>query len=484
MQRHQGWFLIGLIAALLAGIVFLGDLEMGKTKTGTSILDDGTFIDDAGNLIEVAGPYGRIISLYEEHTENLFSLGAGGKVIGVNTSSVFPPEVAELPRYAVNREYDIGRIIAAKPDLVLIAPEQNRKYPGPVTRLETAGLKVVSLRPESFEQFDIYIEKLAMLTGMQAVYQEKLADLYHELDEIAAKAAHAPQKNTIFIESSEEGYLTPAVGSLPYLAVKYAGGINIAGEPRPLNPADSRAPFGLERILQKAGDIDVYVTLQGGEAAGSPSVSIKQKPEFKQIKAIKEGRLYELENIFANAYTFRYTTGVNEIARFLYPEIFDDLSPLRNEKHLTRRTFAGIVVKYFHLPLYVNASSTYYDYKKFNHTYGSFVDVSWQEPDFDFIETIVMRSYLTGDQDKSGKTYFRPEAPVTRSEVAGFLNILYDLKHKEQQAKIVDIGNDAHSAVIQKVVDNGLMTADNGYFRPEATYTNQEFIAFLESLSK
>ena len=68
---------------------------------------------------------------------------------------------------------DPENVIAAEPDLVLIRPFINRKSPDFVAALENAGLTVVSLYPESFEEFDGYIEKLAMLTGTSGIWQYK-----------------------------------------------------------------------------------------------------------------------------------------------------------------------------------------------------------------------------------------------------------------------------------------------------------------------
>lgn len=485
MGKHWYLPLTAVVLILLTVVIFFfGDLTLGGTKTGTSIVSKSAFIDDAGNFIELDGPYKRIVSLFAEHTENLFFLGAGDLVIGADRASVFPPPVVGLPRYSLTKDYDIDQIIAAKPDLVLVSPDINRKYPGPVTRLETAGLKVVSLRPGQLKDFDIYIEKLAMLTGKKDVYRKLLAGFYDELEEISAIAAVAEKKTTIFFESSELGYLTPAEGTLPFLAMEYAGGENIAGSPRSMEATDIHAPFGLENILGKADEIDVYVTLQGRENPGAPAVSVGQKPGFGRIKAVREGRLYEIENVFINSYTFRYPTGVREIARFLYPELYDDLSLLKNDETLDRRSFSEIVVKYLHLPLYVNASASHYDYKRYNHTYGSFPDVSWKDEEFDYIETAVMRSYLSGYSGDDGGSYFRPEEPVTRSDIAEFIYILYDLEAVEEHEEIRDIGDDGRGAAIRKVADHKLMETENGYFHPEGTVTNREFIEFLERLPK
>lgn len=457
-------------------------VELGGTKTGTSIIDDKTFVDDMGNLIKIEGAYTNIISLYPDHTENLFSLGVGETIIGVNQKSLFPPSVSELPKYSFEKEFDIEAMINAKPDLVLVAPTINKEHASFVTKLETAGLNVVSLMPENPDEFDIYIQKLAMLTGKQDDYQAILQQFYTELEEIKALTSSVEPNQNIFIETSENGYYTVAPNSLIDQAIDYASGNNIAKEVKRQYENVPIAPFGLKSILANKEKIDVYVSLTGISNPGSSLISIHQKSEFDEVKAIKDGRVYEMDNVIIGAYTFRYLVGVNELARYLYPQQIDNYEPLRTDEPLTRGTFAEILVKFFHLPVSTISSSTYYDYEKYNHSYGKFTDVDWQDEDFYYIETAVMHSFLKPIKKEDGSEVFDRNALVTRSDIASFMYILNDIESMDINVKIDDIDNEENKDIIQKVVDNGLMDIEGGNFKPNGTYTNEEIINFLETI--
>ncbi|MBT3320490.1 MAG: ABC transporter substrate-binding protein [Clostridia bacterium] len=479
MTRRM-WIVISLmmLAITLSGC----NVMIGGTKSGTSIIDEDTFVDDVGNLIELDGPYTRIVSLYRDHTENLFVLGAGASVIGVDRSSVFPSDVSELPRYSLDIDYDAQAIVDAQPDLVLVAPIVNKEHSAFVTKLETAGLLVVSLLPESFEEFDIYIEKLAMLTGKQGSFGSMLDDFYAELNAISLLAATASKRQNVFFEISESGCKTASPKSLCYIAMEYAGGSNIAHDARPEFSGVTSAPYGLEKIFEKAGEIDVYLTLQGVRDPGSSLVSIAQRKAFDDVKAVQDDRVYEIDGVVISAYTFRFATGVGEIARYLYPEIFDSLDSYKNDEVLDRETFVQIVVKYYHTPIFTNSSADYYEFEKYNHTYGKFIDVVWQDEDFDVIETAVMRSYISGFENSDGQEHFDRSAAVTRSDIASFLYILYDTSAAGYDVQIEDISDIENAQIIKKVVGAGLMDTQDGYFYPNGTMTNNEFIEFLNSL--
>ena len=73
--------------------IFCPYVTLGGTESGTDIVDSNTFIDDAGNLIDIDKECGRIVSLFDEHTENLYFLGEEDRLIGVSDTSTFPAEV-------------------------------------------------------------------------------------------------------------------------------------------------------------------------------------------------------------------------------------------------------------------------------------------------------------------------------------------------------------------------------------------------------
>src|SRR4029453_11970469 len=62
----------------------------------------------------------RIVSLIPSVTEMLFAIGAGDAVVGVSSFDHYPPAVARKTRVGGLLDTDFERILALKPDLVIV----------------------------------------------------------------------------------------------------------------------------------------------------------------------------------------------------------------------------------------------------------------------------------------------------------------------------------------------------------------------------
>ena len=285
--------------------------------------------DDLGKTIIMEKPAGRIISLYTAHTENLFSLGLNEEIIGVYATESYPPEAILKPAYDYRE--DPEKVIAAKPDLVLIRPFIKESAPDFVRALENSGVNVVCLYPEKFEQFDDYINKLGILTGREKEADSLLQDFHRNLKAIENITAGL-QKKRVFFEATETEYRTITTDCMAATALRLAGGMNIAADAQPIKEGSSIAPYGTERILAHANEIDVYIAQRGSMNAGGTPHAIKIRPGFYTIKAVKEGKIYNIDEKLVSSPTFSFAKGVGELARMLYPDTFDDLSKYRGKE--------------------------------------------------------------------------------------------------------------------------------------------------------
>ncbi|MDW5299307.1 MAG: ABC transporter substrate-binding protein [Sedimentibacter sp.] len=477
-----------MFALLIAIIMFSFSLS-GCTETkDVAVQPDNAkqidvaiqFTDDDGREIAIDEPCSRIISLYSAHTENLFELGAGNLIIGVHDTSIYPPETQKIPIYDYTD--DPEKIIAADPDLVLIRPFITRKVPDFVEAIENAGITVVSLYPEKFEDFDDYIEKLSLLTGTEEVAKEKLALFHENIDDVSSKTKSVIEKQRIFFEATEANLRTITEESMAAHAIAFAGGINIAEKAEAVEEGSSIATFGVEKILSLADDIDVYVSQRGAMNAGGNLHSIFIRPGFDTIKAIKDKRVYILNEKIISSPTFRFYKGVRELSRYLYPDVVDNISEYEVDDAADKRDFANIMVRQLHIPIYITSSSKYYETDTKGHIYGMFSDVTWQDDDFDYIETCAMGGYIPYKEDGE-QQYFEPDSNVTREMLAQTIFLTGDFKRTAEATPINDLDQCDNANIVQILVDNGVFSLNQGNFEPGRNVTCNEIIDALKFVS-
>ncbi|BEP28290.1 ABC transporter substrate-binding protein [Helicovermis profundi] len=471
-------FTIGLIA-ILTLFVLRSPIEnliknTEKLDTHKYAID---FIDDSGHRIKMDKPATKIISLYSAHTENLFAIDAGKNILGIGRADAYPMEVFNLTRY--DYRADPEKILAANPDLVLIRPFIERKTPDFVNSLRRSGINVVSLYPTKFSDFDDYILKLGMISGKEKYAQKKLNEFHEKIEEFKKFNSRFKDHPGVYFESSETGYTTVTSDSMPASAIKIAGGNFIANDAEPIE-GSSIASYGIEKILQKANDIDIFISQRGVMGAGGNIHSITIRPGFKGIKAVKDNKVFEISQKIISSPTFRFLKGIHEVSRIIHPDYFDNLSNMISQNNTTNRDLAKLVVKYKHKVYFVPTSS--YFRKEYNgHTYGKFDDLEFSDPDFDFIETAVSSGYM--DTNKiDGIEYFYPEKEITKEEFAKSLYLISDLRKQTIHKEIKDSNDCKNLKIIQIIVDNNIMKLENGKFNPKDNISMKDAIQTLNKL--
>jgi len=448
---------------LSIGLVLLITLFIARPliEKGLNHLPSGEysidFVDDSGYRIRMERPADTIISLYSAHTENLFALGLDREIIGVGTSDVYPFKA--LSKEVYDYKSDPEKVIAARPDVVLIRPFIERHSPDFVKSLRRTGITVISLYPDNFDEFDEYIMKLGYLSGKENTAKAHLDSFHEELEVYLKEASLIEEPVGVYFESSDREYKTVTGVSMPAHGIEFAGGKNIASDAEPIEEGSSIAIYGTEKIIERANEIEVYVTQRGVMGAGGNTHSISIRPGFDVIKAVKNDRVLEINQKIISSPTFRFTKGVNELRRAFYPEIYDVISW---PDEITRANLSEILITYLHEPIFVPTASYYRNEGK-EHYFGAFEDVTLDHVYFDAIETAMQKGFFS-NEIIDDLEYFHPDKSVTREEFAMILYIINDFKNEE--VEIDDIEICANPRIVQTIVARGLMDLENGFFNP------------------
>ena len=100
--------------------------------------------DDRQIEVTIAKPPQRIVSLLPSLTETVCALGQCEKLVGVDRYSNWPESIAKLPRMGGGIDPNIESVVAAKPDLVLMATSARG-----ADQFTALGLTVLALEPRS-----------------------------------------------------------------------------------------------------------------------------------------------------------------------------------------------------------------------------------------------------------------------------------------------------------------------------------------------
>jgi len=247
----------------------------------------------------------------------LKALGAA-RIIGVSASDA--ANTPEKGMAVFGYHDDPERFMAARPDLVLIRPMIDRGYSQLVNQLEKHGVMVASLQPATIEQMFVYWRILGQLTGQRRQAEEMVERFSRTVETIRMRTAAIANKKRVYFEAIHEYMRTFSPSAMPIFALETAGGINVAKDAQPRRGTNI-ADLGKERILSRADEIDVYLAQVG--PMNRPTVAqIKSEPGFGLIRAVREDRVYLIDEELVSRPTLRLTEGICQIGRTLYPEIF------------------------------------------------------------------------------------------------------------------------------------------------------------------
>ncbi|MDP3785824.1 MAG: cobalamin-binding protein [Undibacterium sp.] len=134
-------------------------LLAGQVQASVSVLDDSQ------RTVSLVKPAKRIISLAPHVTELIFAAGAGHLLVGVSDYSNYPDEAKKIASIGSIFALDLERLIALKPDLVVIWGSGNAKLLA--KKLRDNQITVFESEPHNLEDIASSIERLAILSATE-----------------------------------------------------------------------------------------------------------------------------------------------------------------------------------------------------------------------------------------------------------------------------------------------------------------------------
>ena len=164
-------------------------------------LAQATLKDDRGATLVLAAPPQRIVSLLPSLTESVCALGACARLVGTDRFSNSPASVIDLPKLGGIDDAQIERIVALRPDVVLLSTSARV-----IDRLESLGLKVLVLEARDHADVKRSLTLLAQMLGTPAEAERVWSAIERDTRTAAERVPAALRGQRVYFEVDATPY--------------------------------------------------------------------------------------------------------------------------------------------------------------------------------------------------------------------------------------------------------------------------------------
>lgn len=267
-----------------------------------------TIEDSYGRKVVLDSEPQRVVSIAPNITEAIYALNKEDRLVGRSDYCDYPPEVAQIESIGPIQQPNMEKILELKPDLVFASTHFQKET---LNRLEELNIKVVVLYgEESFEGVYEVIQKTGILLNAQKEAEDVIKKMKDRIEMVMERVSDLEKPSVYYVVSyGKYGDYTAGRGTFIASLIETAGGKNAADDVEGWN-------YSLERLLEKDPDIMIcskYFDTKAG---------IESTNGYNSLKAVKDGKLYEIDNNMLDRQGPRLADGLYEIARIIHPEAF------------------------------------------------------------------------------------------------------------------------------------------------------------------
>jgi iron complex transport system substrate-binding protein len=245
-------------------------------------------VDDAGRSLEFDKPPRRVITLAPNLTEFVYAVGAGDTLVGTMDTSNYPEQARRVPRIGDYQRLDVERILALKPDLILVWHHGNQGRE--LGQLEAAGLRLFYIEPKRIDDVASALLRVGALLGHEAQARRQAEELDGAFSVLRARYADASPVS-VFFQVWSQPLMTLNSQSLTSDLMALCGGRNVFAGLAALAPQIS-----IESVV--AADPEVIF---GAREFGDEPPLWRREPRrkafemwqrFPRMTAVKRGWVY------------------------------------------------------------------------------------------------------------------------------------------------------------------------------------------------
>ncbi len=244
-------------------------------------LDSFVLADGQGTNVTVKIHPARIISLTPSHTEVLFAIGAGPKVVGGTDFDNYPPEAANVTHVLTNLQVNVERTVALNPDIILVSSLNN---PTDIARLRALNLTVFYADASRVEDVPPMISLIGRAVGEAANATRVASGLATGIASTVLRIpTAAPRPRTFYLLDDFGAWWTAGNGTRGDDLITLAGGTNV------FSNVSGWASVSLEAVAASNPEVIIlglYVSLN--------TTAMNTTAPWSTTSAVQHGRVYRV----------------------------------------------------------------------------------------------------------------------------------------------------------------------------------------------
>jgi iron complex transport system substrate-binding protein len=263
-----------------------------------------TVQDFAGREVTLKQPARRIVALAPDIVENLFSAGAGDRLVGAVSYSNYPQQAKAIPEVGTYNAFSLEKILALQPDLVVMWGSGNGMHT--LSKLEALRIPIYVSELRKLSDVPESIRRLGELAGTDTVAEPEARRIESEIESLH-KRYSGRRSLGVFYQIWNEPLQTVNREHLISEVIALCGGHNVFGDASALAPRIS-----IESVLLR--DPDAIVASGMGEARPE---WLDQWRAYPSLKAVAGDALFFINPDHLQRPTARILLGAQRLCQQL-----------------------------------------------------------------------------------------------------------------------------------------------------------------------
>jgi iron complex transport system substrate-binding protein len=259
----------------------------------------------------------RIVSLIPATTEMLFDMGLSDRIVGVGSFDRFPPEVSRFQRVGGLLDPNVERILALKPDLVIVYETQSDL----ITQLTRAGVPLYRYRHQGLPDIVQTMRSLGARIDAAKEAEAAAGRIEARLADVRRRVEGRSRPRTLLIFGREPGSLRriQASGGYGFLhdLLELAGGNDVLEDFK-----RQSVEMSTEMVLARAPE--VIIELQYGDSPRRQQADAETRV-WDALPSVPAVRMRRIHLLIGDEFVVpgpRIVLAAERLARVLHPDVF------------------------------------------------------------------------------------------------------------------------------------------------------------------